>query len=84
MTIRLQLSAQRTALLLGRGGFYQSTGGKWAYVIDPISGNARKKNLSIGRHNPSFYEVTDGLAPGDVVITSSYESYGEKDELILK
>lgn len=84
LTIRLQLSAQRTALLLSRGGFYQSTGGKWAYVIDPSSGNARKKNLSIGRHNPSYYEVTDGLSPGDVVITSSYESYGEKDELILK
>jgi RND family efflux transporter, MFP subunit len=84
LSIKLALSNETQAVLLERGSFYQKTGGNWAYVIDPSSGNAYKKPIKIGRQNPTFFEVLQGLSPGDVVITSSYENYNDKDELILK
>ncbi|MBR9920969.1 MAG: efflux RND transporter periplasmic adaptor subunit [Bacteroidetes bacterium] len=84
LSVKLQLSAEKESMLLARGGFYQSTGGNWVYVVDPASGNAYKRNISLGSQNPHFYEVLEGLQNGEIVITSSYESYGEKDVLILK
>lgn len=84
VSVKLELSAEEQATLLQRGGFYQTTGGNWVYVIDPGSGNARKRNVRLGRQNPNFYEVTDGLQPGEVVIVSGYENFGDKDELVLK
>lgn len=84
VSVKLELSAEEQATLLQRGGFYQTTGGNWVYVIDPSSGNARKRNVRLGRQNPNFYEVLDGLQPGDVVIVSGYENFGDKDELVLK
>ncbi len=84
LSIKLELSAETEALLVARGGFYQTTGGNWVYIIDPNTNTAYKRDIKVGRQNPSFYEVTEGLKAGDVVITSSYENFGDKDELVLK
>ena len=84
VSVKLELSAEEQATLLQRGGFYQTSGGNWVYVIDPSSGNARKRNIRLGRQNPNFYEVLEGLETGDVVIVSGYENFGNKDELVLK
>ena len=78
------MSAQQEALLVERGGYYQTTGGNWLYVVDPGGSVARKRDIRIGRQNPNYYEVSSGLQVGDIVITSSYENFGEKDELVLK
>lgn len=84
LSVKLELSAQEEALLLARGGFYQATGGNWVYVLQAGGNVARKRSIRINRQNPNYYEITEGLAAGDVVITSSYDNYGDKDELILK
>ncbi len=84
VSVKLELSAEEQATLLQRGGFYQTSGGNWVYVVDPQTGNARKRNVRLGRQNPNFYEVLDGLQTGDLVIVSGYENFGDKDELILK
>ncbi len=83
VTVKLQLSAEQQAVLVKRGGFYQSTGGNWVYILSSDGTKATKREIRIGRQNPNYYEVLDGLQPGEVVITSSYENYGEKDELVL-
>ena len=84
VSIKLELSAEQQALLLDRGSFYQTTGGNWVYVIDPTTGNAQKRIIKVGRQNPNYYEVLEGLLPGERVITSSYENFGDKDELVLQ
>ncbi|MEZ4952208.1 MAG: HlyD family efflux transporter periplasmic adaptor subunit [Saprospiraceae bacterium] len=84
VSIKLELSAEEKGLLLARGSFYQKTGGNWIYLVEPGSNVARKQNIKVGRQNPNFYEVLEGLKPGDVVIVSSYDNFGDKDELILK
>jgi HlyD family secretion protein len=84
VTVKLQLSAEQQAILVKRGGFYQSTGGNWIYILSPDGSKATKRAIRIGRQNPNYYEVLEGLQPGEVVITSGYENYGEKDELVLK
>ncbi|MGD2087540.1 MAG: HlyD family efflux transporter periplasmic adaptor subunit [Candidatus Aminicenantes bacterium] len=82
--IKLQLSEASVAVLLPRGGFYQSTGGNWAYVLDESGDFAIKKTTRIGRQNPKFFEVLEGLNPGEKVITSSYENFNDMERLILK
>ena len=84
VSVKLELSAEEKGKLLARGGFYQTTGGNWVYMINPSTGNARKINIRLGRQNPNYYLVEEGLNEGDVVIVSSYENFGDKDELILK
>lgn len=84
VSIKLELSAEEKGLLLARGSFYQKTGGNWIYKIEAGSSTARKHNIKVGRQNPNYYEVLDGLMPGDIVIVSSYDNFGDKDELILK
>jgi HlyD family secretion protein len=84
LQIRLQLSERTKALLLPRGGFYQKTGGQWVFVLDKSGNVATKRNLSLGRQNPDYFEVLSGLKPGDRVVTSSYDNFGDVDELILK
>lgn len=84
LSIRLSLSSETEALLLARGSFYQQTGGNWVYIIDKETNKAYKKEIEIGRQNPAYYEVKQGLKAGDMVITSSYETYNEKDELVLE
>jgi HlyD family secretion protein len=83
--IRLELGGISEAILLPRGGFYQATGGNWAYVVDEAENVATKRRIRIGRQNPNVFEVLEGLEPGDRVITSSYESFGSNmDRLVLK
>ncbi len=84
VSVKLELSAEEEATLLPRGGFYQTTGGNWVYLIDPTTGNGIKQTVRLGRQNPNFYEVLEGLKPGDKVITNSYDNYGDKDVLVLK
>lgn len=82
--IRLELGESEAALLIPKGGFYQSTGGQWVYVVDKNSELAIKRNIRIGRQNPRYYEVLDGLVKGEKVIVSSYDNFGDNDKLILK
>lgn len=82
--IRLELGDISKALLLPRGGFYQTTGGNWVYVVNESEGTALKRRVRLGRQNPEVYEVLEGLEPGDKVITSSYESFGDMERLVLK
>lgn len=84
LQIRLQLSDRTKALLLARGGFYQKTGGQWVYVLNKSGSEAVKRNISLGRQNPDYFEVMSGLKPGDKVVTSSYDNFGEVDKLIIK
>ncbi|MBN1893330.1 HlyD family efflux transporter periplasmic adaptor subunit [bacterium] len=82
--IRLELGDLSEAVLLPRGGFNQTTGGQWIYVVDQSGNFAVKRAIKLGRQNPEMFEVLEGLEPGEKAITSSYESYGEMDKLILK
>jgi HlyD family secretion protein len=82
--IKLQLSEPSETILLARGGFYQTTGGNWAYVLDKSGDYAFKKTIRLGRQNPQFFEVLEGLNPGEKVITSSYENFGDMERLVLK
>ena len=82
--LRLKLSAPEEALLLTRGGFYQSTGGNWAYVLTEGGEEAVRRPIRLGRQNPEHFEVLSGLEPGDRVVTSSYETFGEADRLVLE
>ncbi|MBN1416639.1 MAG: efflux RND transporter periplasmic adaptor subunit [Bacteroidales bacterium] len=82
--IHLELGETEEALLIPRGGFYQSTGGQWIYVIDKSGNVAIKRDIRIGRQNPSYYEVLEGLSEGEKVIVSGYESFGDNDKLIIK
>jgi HlyD family secretion protein len=82
--IRLFLSDVSEGLLLAKGGFFQSTGGNWAYVLDKSGKFAEKKSIRVGRQNTQVYEILEGLEQGNRVITSSYESFGDIERLILK
>ncbi len=82
--IRLGLGDLDQALLVPRGGFFQQTGGNWVFVLDPDGRTARRRDIRIGRQNPQFFEVLEGLEPGDRVITSSYEAYGDRRTLTLQ
>lgn len=82
--IRLELGDLAEALLLPRGGFYQKTGGQWVYVVDQSGSFAVKRNIKLGRQNPQVFEVLEGLEPGEQVVTSSYDSFGDIDKLVLK
>ena len=82
--IRLQLGESKEGILLTKGGFYQTTGGQWVFVLDPSEEFAVKRDISIGRQNPRYYEVLEGLEPGEKVIVSSYQNYADHDKLILK
>jgi HlyD family secretion protein len=84
MQIRLALSDETQAVLLAKGGFYQQTGGNWVFKVDKNGNTAYKADVQLGRQNPEYYEVISGLQPGDRVVTSSYENYGNMQELVLK
>ncbi len=83
--IRLELGDLDEAVQVARGGFYQATGGHWAYVLDAAGDRATRRSIALGRQNPRVYEVLEGLEPGEQVITSSYETFGEDmDVLVLR
>lgn len=84
LQIRLELGDPTEATLLSRGGFYQKTGGQWAYVLDPSGDFAVKRPIRLGRQNPLAFEVLDGLRPGERVVTSSYDNFGEADRLVFR
>jgi len=81
--VRLQLGKPTDALLLPTGGFFSKTGGSWVYVLSASGNRAEKRNITLGRKNPQFYEVLDGLQVGEQVITSSYDNFGDKDVLMF-
>ncbi len=80
--LRLQLGASNDALLLPQGGFFTSTGGQWVFVVN--GNEAQKRNIRIGKQNSRYFEVLEGLEPGEEVITSNYDSFGEAERIILK
>tara|TARA_Y100000385_G_scaffold291735_1_gene371838 strand:- start:3053 stop:4303 length:1251 start_codon:yes stop_codon:yes gene_type:complete len=84
VSVKLQLSAEQEALLIAKGSFYQTTGGNWIYVVDPSGNIARRRDIRVGQQNPNSYEILEGLSSGEIVITSSYENFGDNDELVLK
>lgn len=84
LQIRLALSAEKEALLVAKGGFYQKTGGNWIFKISEDGSTAYKVDVRLGSQNTKFHEVLEGLNPGDKVITSSYDSFGDIDELIIE
>jgi len=84
LQIGLSLSDESTAILLPKGGFYQQTGGNWIFKVSDDGKKAYKVDIQLGRQNPDNYEVLSGLKPGDKVVTSSYENYGNMEELVLK
>ncbi|HJC53479.1 MAG TPA: efflux RND transporter periplasmic adaptor subunit [Candidatus Alistipes merdavium] len=81
--LHLELGQPTDAVIIPRGSFYQSTGGAWIYVLAPEGDRAYKRPIRIGRQNPQYYEVLEGLEPGERVIVSGYENYGANDVLIL-
>ena len=81
--LNLQLGQPETAVLVPRGTFYQKTGGKWIFVVSPDGGKAVRREIRIGRQNPQYYEVLDGLNPGEKVITSGYDSFGDNEVLVF-
>lgn len=84
LQIRLALSDEKQALLLPKGGFYQQTGGNWVFKLTDNGKKAYKVDVQLGLQSPEYYEVLSGLQPGDKVVTSSYETYGDMQELVLK
>ena len=81
--LNLQLGQPVEAVLIPRGAFYQKTGGKWIYVLSPDGTKATRRDIRIGRQNPQYYEVIEGLEPGERVITSSYDNFGESEVLVF-
>ncbi len=79
--LSLQLGQPQEAIMIPRGTFYQKTGGRWIYVISEDGSQAIKREIRIGRQNPQYYEVLDGLNPGEKVIVSGYDSFGDNDVL---
>jgi HlyD family secretion protein len=84
LQIRLALSDETIAVLLPKGGFYQQTGGNWIFKVNEEGSAAYRVDIQIGRQNPEYYEVVEGLKPGDKVITSGYDNYETTQELVLK
>lgn len=81
--LNLQLGQPIEAVYIPRGAFFQKTGGRWIYVVDETGEKAYRREIRIGRQNPRYYEILDGLAPGEKVITSSYDNFGDNEVLIL-
>ncbi len=82
--VSLQLGQPTQAIMVPRGAFFQTTGGRWIFVVTPDGKRAVRRDISIGRQNQQFYEVTGGLSPGERVITSSYDTYGDTQELVIQ
>ena len=82
--ISLQLGQPKRSLLVPIGGFFQETGGQWIFVLDETESFATKRDISIGRKNPKYYEVLEGLQPGEKVIISGYDTFGKNEKLVFK
>lgn len=84
LQITLALSDETTAILVPKGGFFQQTGGNWIFKVSADGKTAYRQDIQLGRMSTDYYEVLSGLKPGDKVVTSSYENYGNMQELVLK
>ena len=84
LQIRLALSDETRAVLVPKGGFFQQTGGNWIFKLTEDGKTAYRVDIQLGRQNPDYYEVLQGLKPGDKVITSGYDNYNDYQELVLK
>ena len=82
--LNLQLGDPVPAVIVPRGSFYQASGGEYMYVVDEEGKTARRRPVRIGRQNPQYYEVVEGLQPGEKVIISGYDLFGENERLILR
>lgn len=82
--VELALGKSQQATLIPRGTFFQTTGGNWIFVLDKSGRRAYRRNISIARQNPQYYEVIDGLEPGERVITSGYEAFKDNEVLVIK
>ena len=81
--LNLQLGQPEEAVMIPRGTFYQKTGGRWIYVVSEDGTRAVKRNIRIGRQNPQYYEVLEGLEPGEKVVVSGYDNFGDNQVLIF-
>lgn len=84
LRIRLELGESASAVQIPRGGFYQTTGGNWVFVVSEMDGRAYRRDIQLGRQNPEYFEVQFGLEPGEKVITSSYDTFGDNEVLVLE
>ncbi|MDD4645912.1 MAG: HlyD family efflux transporter periplasmic adaptor subunit [Bacteroidales bacterium] len=82
--VNIELGQPVKAIQVLKGGFFESTGGQWIYVVDPSGTFATKRTIKTGRMNPRYYEILEGLQPGEKVVVSPYTSFGNNDKLILK
>ena len=82
--INLELGEPTPAVLIPRGSFFGVTGGKWLFVVSPDGSEAVRREIRIGRQNPQYYEVLEGLSPGEYVVISGYDSFGDSEKLMLK
>ncbi|MRR23238.1 HlyD family efflux transporter periplasmic adaptor subunit, partial [bacterium] len=82
--ISLQLGQPKRSLLVPIGGFFQETGGQWIFVLDETGSFATRRDITIGRKNPKYYEVLEGLQAGEKVIISGYETFGKNEKLVFK
>lgn len=82
--INLQLGESASAILIQRGNFFENTGGQWIYVLDKSGDYAYKRPIKLGKQNPKYYEVINGLEPGEEVVITGYDFFGENNKLILK
>ncbi len=82
--LSLQLGQPVNAVVIPKGSFYSTTGGKWIFVLDHSGNKAYRRNIRLGRQNPEYYEVLEGLEPGEKVITNGYESYGDATSLTIE
>lgn len=82
--VKLELGESEKAIMVPRGGFFQNTGGQWIFVLNQSGTEAVKRQIKIGKQNPQYYEILEGLQPGEKVITSGYELFGDNDKIVLK
>ena len=82
--VQIELGQPEQAIVIPRGNFYQVTGGQWVYKVNASKTKAIKVPLTIGRQNPQQYEITEGLQPGELVVFTGYDTFGDAEELILK
>lgn len=82
--IKLELGESAKAIMVPRGAFFQSTGGQWIFVLNSDGTEAVKRNIKIGKQNPQYYEVLEGLQPGERVISNSYDTFGDSERIVMK
>jgi len=82
--MKLELGDAEKAIVIPTGGFFQKTGGQWIFIVDEATNTATKRKIKIGRQNPKYYRITEGLQPGEKVIISSYDNFGDIEKLVLK